>query len=91
MLKFKDFLGEDFLRYKHPSLNTMVGLTAIKKGFRKTSGLNTIKKYSPERIKQRVFQHLGIYGNPVVRGIRQFVKGNVPSPFKFLPKVGSDD
>lgn len=90
MLTFKRFLEEDW-RYKRPSLNTMTGLTAMKKGFRRTSGLNLLAKYSPNRIKQRVYQHMGIYGNPVVRAVRQLTKDKIKSPFRFIPNFGDDE
>jgi hypothetical protein len=69
----------------------MTGLTSIKKGFRRGSGLNTLAKFSPERIKQRVLQHIGVYGNPKIRAFRQLSKGQIVSPFKFLPKLGDDE
>lgn len=89
MKSFKEFLGEDW-RYKHPSVDNLLGITSAKKAFRKYSGQNFVEKLKPNRVKQRILQHLGIYGNPYIRAARQLSRGKLPSPFKFLPKLGDD-
>jgi hypothetical protein len=85
---FKEVLGENaFFRYRRPSLKSMLGITSLKKDVRQAIGLNTIARWTPSRIKQRVKQHLGIYGGPKIRTLRQFSYNKIPSPFKFLPKI----
>jgi hypothetical protein len=89
MLTFKEYLGEDW-RYRRPSLDRMLGITSTIQKVRKATGLNAIAKMTPNRIKQRVLQKIGIYGNNPVRTIRQTAKNQFKSPFKFMPKAGDD-
>ena len=66
-------------RYRKPSLNTLLGITKIKRRVRKVTGLSLIDRYTkPSRIKQSIKQKVGIY-SPVMTLIRQSLKGNIPT------------
>lgn len=87
MQSFKEFIGEDWLRYKRPSINNILGITDVKKEIRADTGLNTVARWTPNRIKQRLFQHIGIYGDNFLRPLRQLGGGKIKSPFRILPKI----
>lgn len=72
-------------RYKKPSLNTILGITGLKKKIRKETGINAIARLAPQRIKQRLLTRLGWYGNDNITTMRQLFKGKIRSPFKVTP------
>ena len=86
MLSFKQYLEEKRLRYKRPSVNTILGITSLKKKVRKVTGINAIARWKPSRVRARVMKKVGLYGNPVTTTIRQLSKGHAPSLYKFIPK-----
>lgn len=66
-------------RYRKLSLNTVLGITRVKRQFRKVTGLSTIDRFTkPSRIKQSIKQKVGIY-SPAMTTIRQTSKGKFPS------------
>lgn len=66
-------------RYRKPSINTLLGITRVKREIRRKTGISTFERYTkPSRIKQRVKQKLGIY-SPTVTPIRQTAKWNFPT------------
>lgn len=66
-------------RYRKPSLNTLLGVTRVKREIRKATGISTIERFTrPSRIKQSIKQKLGIY-SPTMTTIRQTAKGKFPS------------
>lgn len=74
-------------RYRKPSLNTIVGITAVKKSIRKVTGLSTIDRFTkPSRIKQSIKQKVGIY-SPTMTVVRQSSRGNIPTLFGLFKKL----
>ena len=66
-------------RYRKPSLNTLLGITAAKWRVKLELGISQVQAWTrPSRVKQRVKQQIGLY-SPVARVIRQTAKGNLPS------------
>jgi len=66
-------------RYRKPSLNTLLGITKVKRSIRKATGLSTIDRYTnPSRIKQSIKQKVGIY-SPIMTIIRQTLKCKFPT------------
>lgn len=73
-------------RYRKPSLNNILGITKVKRAFRKATGLSTVDRLTnPSRIKQTIKQKLGIYSPPMT-AIRQTSKGKLPSLFGIFGK-----
>lgn len=66
-------------RYRRPSINTLLGITKVKRRGRKATGISTFQRYTnPSRIKQRAKAKVGLY-SPTARVIRQTSKGRLPS------------
>ncbi|KKP87234.1 MAG: hypothetical protein UR89_C0004G0023 [Candidatus Roizmanbacteria bacterium GW2011_GWA2_35_8] len=73
-------------RYRKPSINNVLGITKIKRTFRKASGLSTIEQFTkPSRIKQLIKQKVGIY-SPTMTVVRQTSKGKLPTFFGIFGK-----
>lgn len=67
------------LRYRKPSLNTILGITKEKRRIKRTLGISQVQAWTrPSRIKQRVKQRAGLY-SPAARIIRNTAKGKVPT------------
>lgn len=66
-------------RYRKPSINTLLGITKVKRRVRKATGISAFQRYTnPSRIKQRAKAKVGLY-SPTARVIRQTSKGRFPS------------
>ena len=66
-------------RYRKPSLNTLLGVTAAKRRVKRELGISQVEAWTkPSRVKQRVKQQIGLY-SPVARAVRQTARGNLPS------------
>ena len=66
-------------RYRRPSLNQLLGVTAAKRRVRRELGISQVEAWTkPSRVKQRLKQQVGLY-SPEVRVIRQTAKGNFPT------------
>jgi len=66
-------------RYRRPSLNQLLGVTAAKRRVKRELGISQVEAWTkPSRVKQRLKQQVGLY-SPEVRVIRQTVKGNFPT------------
>jgi hypothetical protein len=66
-------------RYRRPSVNNLLGITAAKRRLRRELGISQVEAWTkPTRVRQRVKQQLGLY-SPVARVIRQTARGNVPT------------
>jgi hypothetical protein len=72
-------------RYRKPSLNTLLGITAAKRRVKRELGISQVEAWTkPARVKQRLKQKAGLY-SPVVRVVRQTARGHLPS---FLGSFG---
>ena len=68
-------------RYRKPSLNTLLGITKVKRAVKKATGISAIQGWTnPSRIKQRIKQKAKIY-SPIMTVARQTSKGKFPSFF----------
>lgn len=66
-------------RYRKPSLNTLLGVTAAKRKVKRELGISQVQAWTkPSRLRQRAKQQLGLY-SPVAREIRQAARSNLPS------------
>jgi hypothetical protein len=66
-------------RYRRPSLNGLLGITAAKRRVRRELGISQVEAWTkPSRVKQRAKRQLGLY-SPAARVIRQTARGNVPT------------
>ena len=66
-------------RYRKPSLNTLLGITAAKRRVKRELGISQVEAWTkPSRVKQRVKQQLGLY-SPEARVVRQTLNGRFPS------------
>ena len=66
-------------RYRKPSLNTLLGITAAKRRVKRELGISQVEAWTkPSRVKQRLKQQLGFY-TPEARLIRQTLNGKVPT------------
>jgi hypothetical protein len=66
-------------RYRKPSINTLLGVTAAKRKLRRKLGVSQVEAWTkPSRVKQRVKYDLGLY-SPAARAIRGTSKGKFPS------------
>ena len=75
-------------RYRKPSLNTVLGITKIKRSIKKATGISTVERFTnPNRIKQTIKQKVGIYGNSTVTAFRQTIKGKIPNPLGIFSKI----
>ena len=65
-------------RYRKPSLNTLLGVTAAKRRVKRELGISQVEAWTkPSRVKQRVKQQIGLY-SPVAGVVRQTARGNLP-------------
>ncbi len=72
-------------RYRRPSLNQLLGITAAKRRVKRELGISQVEAWTKAaRVKQRLKQQVGLY-SPVVRVIRQTAQGNFP---RFLGLFG---
>ncbi len=68
------------MRYRKPSLSTLLGVSKAKRRVRRELGISRAQAWTrPSRVKQRAKYHLGLY-SPVMRVVRQASKGKVPTP-----------
>ena len=75
-----------FLRYRKPSVNSMLGITRMKRRINKATGISTFNRYTkPSRIKQSLKQKVGLY-SPTMTVVRQTSKGRFPSFFGLFKK-----
>jgi len=66
-------------RYRRPSLNQLLGVTAAKRRVKRELGISQVQAWTkPSRVKQRLKQQVGLYP-PEARVIRQAAKGNLPT------------
>lgn len=74
------------LRYRRPSLNTVLGITRMKRRVRRELGISQVEAWTkPSRVKQRVKYQLGLY-SPTMRVLRQTARGNLPTPLGITSK-----
>ena len=67
------------LRYRKPSLNRMLGITAEKRRIKRSLGISKVQAWTkPSRLKQRAKYQLGWY-SPSMRIARNTSKGKFPS------------
>ena len=75
-----------FMRYRQPSLRTLLGVTKAKRRVKRELGISQAQAWTkPSRVKQRAKYRLGIY-SPVMRAVRQASKGKVPTPLGLSTK-----
>lgn len=75
-----------FMRYRRPSLNTLLGVTKVKRRAKRGLGISQVQAWTkPSRVKQRAKHRLGLY-SPAVRAVRQTSKGKVPTLFGLFTK-----
>jgi len=75
-----------FMRYRQPSLRTLLGVTKVKRRVKRELGISQVQAWTkPSRVKQRAKYRLGLY-SPVMRAVRQTSKGKVPTPLGLLTK-----
>ncbi len=68
-----------FLRFRQPSLSTLLGVTKVKRRVKRELGISQAQAWTkPSRVKQRAKYRLGLY-SPVMRVVRQTSKGKVPT------------
>ena len=66
-------------RYRKPSMNTLLGVTAVKRKVKRELGISQVQaRTKPSRLRQRAKQQLGLY-SPVTLEIRQAARANLPS------------
>ncbi len=74
------------LRYRKPSLKTLLGVTKVKRQVKRELGISQVQAWTkPSRVKQRAKYRLGLY-SPAVRTVRQASKGKVPTLFGLFAK-----
>jgi len=67
------------IRYRRPSLNTLLGITREKRRIKRSLGISQVQAWTkPSRVKQRVKYNLGWY-SPTMRVVRNTEKGRFPS------------
>lgn len=67
------------IRYRRPSLNTMMGVTAEKRRIKRSLGISQVQAWAkPSRVRQRAKYRLGLY-SPAMRIIRNSAKGHYPT------------
>lgn len=67
------------IRYRKPSLNTLLGITKEKRRIKRALGISQVQAWTkPSRVKQRMKYQLGLY-SPTARVIRNTAKGNFPT------------
>jgi hypothetical protein len=66
-------------RYRRPSVNQLLGVTAAKRRVKRELGVSQVQAWTrPSRVKQRLKQRAGLY-SPAMTIIRQTAKGKLPS------------
>ncbi|MET4705937.1 hypothetical protein [Frigoribacterium sp. UYMn621] len=66
-------------RYRRPSVNQLLGVTAAKRRVKRELGISQVQAWTkPSRVKQRLKQRAGLY-SPAMTVIRQTGKGKLPS------------
>lgn len=74
------------IRYRRPSLNTVLGITAEKRRIKRSLGISQVQAWTkPSRVKQRAKYQIGYY-SPAMRVIRQTSQGKLPSLLGLLTK-----
>lgn len=67
------------IRYRQPSLNTLLGFTKEKRRIKRELGISQVQAWTkPSRIKQRAKYQAGLY-SPTMRIVRNTAKGKFPS------------
>ena len=67
------------VRYRRPSLNTVLGVTREKRRIKRELGISQVQAWTKtSRVKQRTKYRVGYY-SPVMRIVRQTSRGKVPS------------
>lgn len=68
------------MRYRRPSMNQLLGVTAAKRRVRRSLGVSQVEAWTePSRVKQRVKYNVGFY-SPAMRTARKISRGKFPSP-----------
>lgn len=66
-------------RYRRPSINTMLGITAEKRQIKRSLGISQVQGWTrPSRVKQRAKYRIGYY-SPAMRIVRNTSKGKFPT------------
>ena len=74
------------IRYRQPSLNTLLGVTREKRRIKRELGISQVQAWTkPSRVKQRAKYQMGYY-SPVMRLLRNTSKGKYPSLLGLLGK-----
>ena len=74
------------MRYRKPSLNTLLGVTKVKRRVKRELGISQVQAWTkPSRVKQRAKYSVDLY-SPAVRAVRQTAKGRVPTLFGLFTK-----
>ena len=69
------------LRYRKPSLSTLLGVAAVKRSIKRSLGISQVQGFiEPSRLKHRIKYRAGLH-TPVTRAIRQTAKGKIRTPF----------
>jgi len=69
------------IRYRKPSLSTLLGVTATKRSIKRSLGISQVQGFTePCRLKQKIKYRAGLY-TPLARAIRQAAKGKFRTPF----------
>lgn len=67
------------IRYRRPSLNRVLGITAEKRRIKRSLGISQVQAWTrPSRVKQRIKYRAGWY-SPPMRVIRNTSKDRFPS------------
>ena len=75
-----------FMRYRQPSLSTLLGVTKAKRRVKRELGISQVQAWTkPSRVKQRAKYRLGLY-SPVMRAVRQTAKGKIRTPLGLFTK-----
>ena len=69
------------IRYRKPSLSTLLGVTAAKRSIKRSLGASQVQGFiEPSRLKQKIKYPAGLY-TPLARAIHQAAKGKFRTPF----------
>ena len=67
------------IRYRKPSINTILGITKAKRHLKRQLGISQVQAWTrPSRVKQRIKYRAGWY-SPQMRVARNTTKGKFPS------------
>jgi len=78
-MRWGTIYGMRLFRYRRPSLNTVLGITAAKRQVRRSLGISQFQAYTkPTRIRQKLKREVGLY-SPTARVIRQTSRGRFPT------------